>query len=225
VSATSFVLVHGPWHDPRHFDEVTRQLRGAGLAVAVPELHRGSLAEDTAVVQRLVDGLNRPPVVLGHSYGGSVITGLTNVAHLVHVAAFVPTETESAAQLGGTSNLVDRIVRNSARRHDALRSGGSNALYGDCSPAAAARATALLRPQAPGHGRGFPTRAAWKTVPSTYVVCAEDRAVDHVLQYDLAQRCGATLVWPTSHSPFYSRPDLVFHVLTELVASTDSPGD
>lgn len=211
------MLVHGLWHQPRHFDEVARRLRQAGVDVAVPELHRGSLAADTAAVQQVVDAMNRPPIVLGHSYGGSVITGLTGIAHLVYVAAFVPAEHDSAATLGGP-HLVDSIVR---RRPDGRTEldpiGAVPVLYGDCPLDDAARAVALLRPQAPGHGRGIPERAAWRAVPSTYVICTDDHAIDPAIQQRLATRCATTLSWATSHSPFCSRPELVVDLLTDLL--------
>lgn len=211
------MLVHGLWHQARHFDEVALRLRRAGVEVAVPDLHRGSLAADTAAVQRVVDAMGRPPIVLGHSYGGVVITGLTGIDHLVYVAAYVPAEQESAAVLGGT-HLIDAIVR---RRPDGRTEldpvGAVPVLYGDCLPDDAAGAVALLRPQARGHGRGVPERVAWRSVPSTYVVCTDDRAIDPAIQQRLATRCGTTLSWATSHSPFCSRPDLVAGVLLDLL--------
>jgi pimeloyl-ACP methyl ester carboxylesterase len=213
------VLVHGLWHDPGHFAEVAGRLRRHGVEVAVPELHRGSLTADTAAVQTVVDAMVQPPVVLGHSYGGSVITGLTTVAHLVYLAAFVPAEDESAAQLGGGSHLVDPLVRPRPDGRSELDPVAAvAALYGDCSAADAARAVALLRPQDPGHGRDVPQRVAWREVPSTYVVCAADRAVDPAVQRRLASRCTTVLTWPTGHSPFCSRPKLVTDLLLALQA-------
>ena len=215
--ARTVVLVHGLWHQPHHFDQVARRLRQADVDVAVPELHRGSLVADTAAVQKVVDAMSGPPIVLGHSYGGSVITGLTGIAHLVYLAAFVPTEEESCAALGGP-HLVDSIVR---RRPDGRTEldpiGALPTLYGDCPPDDAARAVTLLRPQATGHGRGIPERAAWRTVPSTYVICTDDHAIDPALQQRLATRCGVILSWATSHSPFCSRPELVVDLLTKLL--------
>ncbi|WP_408996596.1 alpha/beta fold hydrolase [Streptomyces europaeiscabiei] len=88
--ATSAVLVHGLYHQPEHFIRVTEGLRAVGVDVVAPELHRGSLIADTAAVQAAVDVLPEPPLVLGHSYGGSVLTGLRGVGRLVYLAAFVP---------------------------------------------------------------------------------------------------------------------------------------
>jgi pimeloyl-ACP methyl ester carboxylesterase len=212
------VLVHGLWHDPGHFGRVAAHLRREGVRVAVPELHRGSLTADTAAVQMVVDAMGRPPVVLGHSYGGSVITGLTGIAHLVYLAAFVPTDSESAAQLGGGSHLVDPLVRPRPDGRTELDPvGAAAALYDGCSTEDAARAVALLRPQAPGHGRGVPQRTAWREVPSTYVICAADRAVDPALQRRLASRCGTVITWLTGHCPFWSRPRLVAGLLLTLI--------
>jgi pimeloyl-ACP methyl ester carboxylesterase len=154
---------------------------------------------------------------LGHSYGGSVITGLTGIAHLVYVAAFLPSEHESAATLGGP-HLVDSIVRRRPDGHTELDPrGAAPVLYGDCPPDDAARAVALLRPQGPGHGRSIPDRAAWRTIPTTYVICTDDRAIDPAIQQRLATRFGTILSWATSHSPFCSRPELVVDLLTDLL--------
>jgi hypothetical protein len=63
---------------------------------------------------------------------------------------------------------------------------------------------------------GVATHGAWQRLPSTYVVCTEDQAVAPALQRALATRCTRTIEWPTSHSPFLSRPELVADLLTEL---------
>lgn len=95
------LLVHGLYHRPEHFAVVAERLQAAGTEVVVPELHRGSLPADTAAVQAAIDALQEPPIVLGHSYGGSVITGVRGAGHLVYLAAFVLDVGESAAGLGG----------------------------------------------------------------------------------------------------------------------------
>ncbi|MFF8962648.1 alpha/beta fold hydrolase [Streptomyces globisporus] len=75
------VIVHGLYHRPEHFDAVARRLRSSGVEAIVPELHRGSLAADTEAVQAAVDALHEPPLLLGHSYGGPVITGARGARH------------------------------------------------------------------------------------------------------------------------------------------------
>jgi pimeloyl-ACP methyl ester carboxylesterase len=91
-----------------------------------------------------------------------------------------------------------------------------NGLYADCTTDDAAKAVDRLGPQQIATLRGVVTQAAWHDIPSTYVVCTEDRAVGPGLQRVLARRCTRTIEWPTSHSPFLSRPELVANLLIEL---------
>lgn len=114
IFVSGVVLVHGLYHDPQHFNLVVGELAAARVEVAVPELHRGSLQADTEAVQAVVDAMEQPPLVVGHSYGGSVITGLTGAAHLVYLAAFVPAEGER-----GSSRWFDqdpRLLHRARRR-------------------------------------------------------------------------------------------------------------
>ncbi|MFR9779626.1 alpha/beta hydrolase [Micromonospora sp. MS34] len=212
------VLVHGLYHDPHHFDLVAAGLRLTGTEVIAPVLHRGSLPADTAAAQAAVDAMEEPPLVLGHSYGGSVITGLTGARHLVYLAAFVPDRNESAASLGGSSHLLRAAIvpeADGSTRLDPDRA--ADALYADCPEHLAAWAIGLLRPQSAGCGRGVPERQSWQNVASTYVTCAADRAIDPALQRAMATRCGAAREWRTGHSPFVGRPDLVIDLLNELL--------
>ena len=104
----------GLWHQPARFDRLTAALRAHGIGVHVPRLHRGSLTNDTAAVWIVVAALPVAPVVLWHSYGASVITGLDRIRHLTDVAAFVPAAVESGALLGGTGAFVNDQVRRNA---------------------------------------------------------------------------------------------------------------
>ncbi|WP_328865914.1 alpha/beta hydrolase [Streptomyces sp. NBC_00304] len=219
----SAVLVHGLYHRPDHFIRVAEGLRAAGVCVVAPALHRGSLEADTAAVQAAVDRLEKPPLVLGHSYGGSVITGLRGVGQLVYLAAFVPDAGESAAGLGGASDRLRSAIEpqpdgsTSLDPHRAV-----DALYADCPEQLAAWAVGLLRPQAAGCGRGVPERQSWKHAPSSYVVCTEDRAIDPELQRVMAARCDSVRAWRTGHSPFVSRPELVIDLALELLDAPDT---
>ena len=201
------ILVHGLWHQPAHFDRLTAVLRAHGIGVHVPRLHRGSLANDTAAVQSIVAALPVAPVVLGHSYGGSVITGLDRVRHLIYVAAFVPAAGESGALLGGTGALVNDAVRRNADGTTSIATERAREfLYADCTDSLGAWASGLLVPQQPGHGRGVPQRVAWTNVESTYVKCEQDRALSPALQEQMALRCTHVVRLPSSHSPFVSQP-------------------
>ncbi|MEE4493234.1 alpha/beta hydrolase [Streptomyces sp. BE230] len=212
--AAPVVLVPGRWHTPHHFGPLRAMLRQHGVTVHTPWLQRGSLAADTAHVQRLVDALPEPPVVLGHSYGGSVATGLHGAAHLVYVAGFVLAEGESTADMGGTSALLAAAVAESPDGTTRLLpERAADVLYHDSPDDLAARAVSWLRPQGPGYGRARPVRHAWRETPSTYLVCGADRALDPEMQRAMAARCTRRHEWPVGHCPMLSRPDLVTGLL------------
>ncbi|WP_097983555.1 alpha/beta hydrolase [Streptomyces sp. f150] len=217
------VLVHGLYHRPEHFDAVARRLRSSGVDAVAPELHRGSLAADTEAVQSVVDSLEEPPLLLGHSYGGSVITGVRGTRHLVYLAAFVLDTGESAAALGGASAELRGAIRPEPDGSTSLRPDrAADVLYNGCPQSLAARAVGLLRPQAPGCGRGVPHHHSWKDTPSTYVICGQDRAIDPALQRTMASRCTEVREWGTGHSPFVGQPDLLAGLLRELLVPRDT---
>jgi pimeloyl-ACP methyl ester carboxylesterase len=224
VVVAGVVLVHGLYHRPEHFALVGEGLRAEGVRVLSPMLHRGSLAADTAVVQAAVDALEEPPLLLGHSYGGSVITGVRRARHLVYLAAFVPDAHESAASLGGSSPALRGAIVPSEDGSTSLHPSCAAALYADCPDDLAMWAVRLLRTQAPGCGRGVPEHQGWKHTPSTYVVCTEDRAVDPDVQRRMAVRCTCVLEWQTGHCPFIGRPELVIALVQELLGAPNAMG-
>ncbi|WP_097871317.1 alpha/beta hydrolase [Streptomyces sp. rh34] len=218
---SAVVLVHGLYHRPEHFGKVAERLRTEGIEVVAPELHRGSLSADTAAVQAAVDSLAEPPLVLGHSYGGSVITGVRGAGHLVYLTAFVPDTGESAATLSGASPRLQEAINPEPDGSTSLRPDlAAEALYHGCSEPLVDWAVGLLRPQARGCARGVPTHHSWKDTPSTYVVCGQDRVLDPALQRKMASRCTETREWPTGHSPFVGHPGLLVELLRELLATT-----
>jgi hypothetical protein len=158
-------------------------------------------------VQEVVDACRMAPVPLGHSYGGSVITGLERVRHLIYVAAFVPAAGESGALLGGADALVNKAVQHNDDGTTSIDPGQAREiLYADCSEADSAWATGLLVPQQQGHGRGMPSRTAWQSIESTYILCEVDKALDPGLQERMSRRCTRTVNIMSSHSPFISQP-------------------
>jgi hypothetical protein len=92
------------------------------------------------------------------------------------------------------------------------------AFFHDCPPEVAASAIARLRPQSLAALGGKVTVSAWREKPSTYVVCTDDRGLTTALQRSNAARVGNSIDWPTSHSPFLSRPELVADLLLEISA-------
>lgn len=237
------VLVHGAWHGAWCFAALQDALDRRGvpsLAVDLPghgasTLPLGDLQGDARHVVDVLTVLDerRPgplPVLVGHSYGGAVITEAaahSPVHHLVYLAAFALDAGESVGSFlrsaPAAEVLLDRCVvaapEVSGRvactelRTDAQT---VEALYGDCSPAVASAALARLSPQPVDTMRGRVTGDPRSTLPSTYVVCRRDRAVAPEHQRGMAARCTSTVEVDADHSPFLSAVDEVADLLAAL---------
>jgi pimeloyl-ACP methyl ester carboxylesterase len=226
-NTATVVLVPGAWHGAWCWDMVTRRLDAAGVAsVAIdnPSVARApaSLADDGDNLRRALDAIAGPVVLVGHSYGGSVITDAgahPNVVHLVYLTSFPLDDGESVAAnklVGGEdTRLPEAMVFAGDLVHFAPER-ATEFFYHDCAPEVAAAAVAQLRPMSLPAMMGTPRAVAWREKPSTYVVCTDDRALPLALQQSAASRCGTVVEMPTSHSPFASQPDLVVDVLLAL---------
>lgn len=212
------VLVHGLWHQPEHFSRCARVLRERGYVVRVPRLHRGSLAADVAAVQDVVDRCADSPVLIGHSYGGAVIGQVSGAAAMLFVTAFVLEAGECCAEVADPPACLPAIVSNPDGSTSLDPSLVDEFFYADCSPEDVARAAELLVSQARGHGRGLVVTEAWRAVPTRYVVCSQDRAIDVGVQRRLAARCDSVGEWRASHSPFVSMPEALADELEVLLA-------
>jgi pimeloyl-ACP methyl ester carboxylesterase len=232
------VLVHGAWHGAWCWDQVVERLDRRGvpsLALDLPghgdsREPLGDLGTDAAALRGVLDGLDAA-VVCGHSYGGAVISdGAAHPAarHLVYLAALLLDVGESCSASAASAppsdepGLLDGAIQAGPDGQVALDpSLAPAALYGDCAPADVERAVAHLGPQAYASLTAPAAHAAWREVPSTYVVCRDDRAIPASMQRQLATRAETVLEWPTSHSPFLSRPDLVADLLASRAVDAD----
>jgi pimeloyl-ACP methyl ester carboxylesterase len=228
------VLVHGAWHGAWCYASLQDRLdrRGiASLAIDLPghgasTLALGDLHGDAQHVADVVEAWGRPVVLVGHSYGGAVITEAAvrtpHVQHLVHLAAFAPNEGEGImSTLGG---LERREVALSAAMR--MRDDGTSvldpgaaipALYGSCPPEVISAAVARLSPQ-PMASFGQPvTGSPRTTIGSTYVVCLRDQAVHPDHQVAMSERCAHVVTFDTDHSPFASMPDETADVIERVV--------
>ncbi|WP_409489717.1 alpha/beta hydrolase [Amycolatopsis sp. cmx-11-12] len=207
------ILLHGSWHQPAHFDDVAERLRREGVEVTVPDIGARPVAESTRIVQEIVDQAAEPPVVLGHSYGGVIASGLQGVSYLILLAAIVSEPGETAQY------WIDRVKEETGREPEPLPLIFDDAglthldlttvrevMYADCSDAVVERATALLRPEPVSIFTESPIGAAWKDTPNTYITCTEDRALAPEMVAHFAARCETTVTWRASHSPYLSRP-------------------
>ena len=226
----TIVLVHGAWHGPWCWAAVLAGLDEAGVPARAVELRLQDVHDDASIVRDAVDAVGGPVVLVGHSYGGIVITEAgvhPAVEHLVYVCAFAVDADETPLGLvldhvGDESELGPAIITHDDGTNTLDPALVASALYGDCSPDDVTRALSLLRPQG-GQTLAQPVAAvAWKDRPSTYLVCGADRGIPPTLQREMAARLpGAAVVeWPdASHSPFLSRPGEV----AELLAGVASP--
>ena len=214
------VLVHGAWHRPACWDKVVAGLAARDVAAVAVELPLEGIAADVAAARAAIEAAGNGAVVVGHSYGGAVVSaaasGLTNVAHLVYLCAFMLDAGEDVAAItaGHAMPLFDHLQTVDDRTGvDPVAA--VDLFYADCTQADAAVAVAQLRSQ-PWSATDTGVRPAWRDVPSTYVVCTDDRAVPPALQRQMARHAAHVVEWPTSHSPFLSQPERIVALLALL---------
>jgi pimeloyl-ACP methyl ester carboxylesterase len=210
------VLVHGAFADGSSWAKVIPLLEAKGLHVISVQNPLTSLADDAAAARRAIELAPGPVILVGHSWGGSVITQAGNhdkVKALVYIAAFAPSEGESVADLGkpyptppGFAN-----IRPDSGGFLWLTADGISKDFAQDVPKAQARL--LIATQGPVAAKAFedkPTVAAWKTRPSWYLVAEKDRMIQPELQVAMAAKIKATVSKaPTSHTPFLSKPRTV----------------
>jgi len=222
------VLVHGAFHGPWCFDSVIPRFLERGVHAMALELPLETLEGDAATVRHVLDSLHRPAVVLGHSYGGAVITwaGLhPAVSSLIYVAAVMPDAGEgiesgmSAEQIVPAPDLFESDPSGTLRINPTV---AADIFYGDAEPARRREWAAKLRPGNVGFGEVVP-HAAWRVKPSHYVVCLDDVLVPSQTQHWVAARTNATVhELPGRHSPFLVRPDTFVELVGSIVDARSS---
>jgi pimeloyl-ACP methyl ester carboxylesterase len=223
MSSEHALLVPGSWHGAWAYEDVVPRLTGAGVAVRVIDLPsnggEAGLADDAEAVRSALEDIGAPTVVVGHSYGGIAVSEgaaeSPQAVGLVYLAAFMLDAGESLLD-AMQHQLPDWIsVDQAAGSHIAVRT--EEVLYGDCPPDVAAGAAARLTRQSVAAIATPQMAAAWQTLPSTYLVCGEDRAVPPPVQEAMAARATSVRRVPASHSPFFSRPGDVAGVVLEAL--------
>jgi pimeloyl-ACP methyl ester carboxylesterase len=224
MNSVGAVLVHGLWHGGWCWDAVRGALGDRGIDSTAVELPLTDLAADVAATREALDAFGRPAVLVGHSYGGAVITEAGAhplVRELVYLAAYQLDEGESVSRPGALQELPDtrlgEAMRVSAGEVALDPHLGPQLLYSDASPDIAAAAAARLRPVGRTVFRGVPGTVAWRTVPSTYVVCAGDEVVHPARQQAMAARATHTVEWTCGHSPALTRPAAVADLVAQRV--------
>ena len=229
ASVPTVVLVHGAWEPASSWTAVAARLREHGYPVLVPDIGLRTLSGDVASIAAVVKGVTGPVVLVGHSYGGSVITGAAdgnpNVKALVYITAFAPERGESAFGLDlrvpgsllpvaivpvpfvqpGGSLGVDVIVNPLLFRAT---------LAQDVAPTTAAAMAAAQRPVTLAALLEQTATPTWRTIPSWYLVAGQDRAIPPPTQRFMAARARASTVEvASSHAAQVAHPDAVTDVI------------
>jgi pimeloyl-ACP methyl ester carboxylesterase len=225
------VLVHGAWHDESTWKNVTPLLTDRGVSfrtITLPSTNPypplPGLAQDVAAVAAALDSIDGDVVLVGHSYGGMVINEAAKdlrVKHLVFLAAFCPDVGERVIDLavGEVAPLTATAAQfdsNGLMRID--RAVAVETFYADVESFEAERLADGLQASAAEIFMTPASTGSFRTTPTTYVVCTHDRAISVDRQEQMAMRATSDIHrWDTSHSPFYSRPDLVADLIAACV--------
>ena len=221
---STFVLVHGICHGSWCWSDTVERLAERGHRAFAVDLPLTSLADDAATVARTLDGLDGPVILVGHSYGGLVISvaaaGRSEVQQLVYVAAVMldaddvfiaRTADFPAAPLGADVEITDgQIV--------VPRAAAIDGFFNCCDAERAAAAAARLRPTNAECLAVPPGVEPWREVPSTYILCEQDRAhPPRDAAMDVVAR-RAVFSYDTDHSPFISMNDRLVDDLDRLAS-------
>ena len=225
-AVTSIVLVHGNFVDGSGWEGVYRILKKDGYAVSVVQIPNISLEGDVAATKQIIAAQSGPVLLVGHSYGGVVITEAGNdpkVAGLVYIAAFAPDKGESVNALianpaPGAPLPPILPPQNGFLFLDKAKFAASFA--GDVAPEQAAFMADSQVPVNVDALGGAVIQPAWKTKPSWYLVSTDDKMIPPDAQCSMAKRAGATVVEAKgSHSIYVSQPAAVAELI-ERAAKT-----
>lgn len=230
------VLVHGAFADASGWTKVAQRLQDDGYPVIAPANPLRGLPQDSTYIASILKSVQGPIVLVGHSYGGAVISQAAadnpNVKALVYVAAFMPDKGEvlgelsnkfPGSELGAALNPVpyanadgtggaDLYIRNDKFRQ---------VFAADVSRSDAAAMAVEQRPISASAFADVPTAAAWRTIPSWFLVATEDKAISPDLERFEAERAGSTTVEVrSSHVPMISHPGTVTRLIEGAARAT-----
>ena len=234
MAQPTFILVHGAWHGAWSWRDLGAEFDRRGVAwraLNLPSSQRGGdpladLDQDAARVAEVCE-LDGDVVLVGHSYGGAVISEaahlVTNLERMVYIAALVP-------QVGQSATDASREVKVRTQLDDAMELEGSylrldpdkarGALYNDCTREIGDWATAQLSVQTLASFRSA-RRGGDVPVASRYILCRQDHAIDPELQRVMARRTDEVIAIESGHCPFLSQPGDLSELI--LAVATDEP--
>ncbi|MCP2317797.1 Pimeloyl-ACP methyl ester carboxylesterase [Nocardia amikacinitolerans] len=228
------VLVHGAFADSSSWNGVVERLRAAGISVIAAANPLRGLDSDAAYIASVLDSIEGDCVLVGHSYGGSVITvaaaGKPNVTALVYIAAFIPDIGESALELtdkfpGSTLGPTTRpatypLPDGSTGTELYIRQDAFHTQFAADTPAATGELMGITqRPVALAALQEGPSATAWRDLPTYALLTTEDKNIPIEAQRNMAERANATTVEVTaSHAVAVSRPADVAELVMRAAA-------
>lgn len=225
-NATNVVLVHGGFVDGSGWEGVYRLLKQQGFTVSVVQNPTLSLADDVAVTRRVLDKQDGATILVGHSYGGAVITEAGNhdkVAGLVYVAAFAPDQGESVGSLiaGFPKDGPQPPILPPQDGFLLLdRDKFAVAFAADVAPELAAFMADAQVPWGVFAPSETITEAAWRSKPSWYLIASDDHMIPPPAQRTMSERIGATVSETAgSHAVYVSNPSAVANLITQAARS------
>jgi pimeloyl-ACP methyl ester carboxylesterase len=227
TSKANVLLVHGAWADGSCWSKVILLLQAKGITVTAAQIPLTSLTDDIAVTKRLLSMHKEPTVLVGHSYGGAVITGAATsapqVKALVYITAFGLDEGESLESL---SKQGPPSAGSAAIAPDGLgylwinREKFHKCFVADATKDEAAIMAAVQRPLSIASFTEKEGVPAWKHIPSWFLLCSDDQMIPPPAQEFLAKRMKATQrSVASSHAAFIAHPQVVADIICEAVES------
>ena len=231
LSNPNIVLVHGAWADGSSWSKVIPLLQDKGYNVTAVQIPLTSLADDVAVTNRVLAMQNGPTILVGHSYGGVVITAAgakaSNVVGLVYISAYAPDGGEVLSELN------ERMPAVSGQAN--IRPDGEGFLWidpkafpesfaQDVDPVQARVMAAVQKPLSASIFGDKVTKAAWKSKPSWYLLSENDRMINPDLERFMAKRIGARKIVsiPASHASLVSHPKEVAKLITDAANAKET---
>lgn len=220
LAAMTIVLVHGGFVDGSGWEDVYKILKKDGYAVSIVQNPTISLADDVAVTRRTVAAQNGPVILVGHSYGGVVITEAGNdpkVSGLVYISAFAPDKGESVSTLIKDPPPGAPVPPILAPQDGYLYLEKSKFAASFAADVDAEKAAFMADSQVPwgvGALSGAISEPAWRTKPSWYLVAADDKMIPPPAQRFMSKRAGSTVVEVAgSHAIYVSQPKAVAEII------------
>jgi pimeloyl-ACP methyl ester carboxylesterase len=228
------VFVHGAcvkdgawwWHPTaellaeRGVANVAPALPSCGEAEATPDGEGPGLAEDVAAVRAVLAAGDEPTVVVAHSYGGIVsaeaAAGVDSVRHLLLISSYLPEVGESLSSFGGEEPAPFLDLDPEGGTFTVLPDALAETFLQDCAPEIQREAVEKTARQSLAVLGAPVTAAAWQQVPSTYLVCADDRGTPADRQREFAAKAGAVVELDSGHHPFLSQPAAVRDLVLSL---------